>query len=353
MRLIKQPYSLLFMESIMPETLPQDWVIIRLSALGDVALTTGVLSWWQQKHGWRFTVITRETCAPILERHPAITQVIGLRKEELYFPCLTGRLRALSTKFAGWGLIDLHGALRTRLLSALWKGPVRRYDKLGLQRRLFLYGGKKWYQDSLLQLNVPQRYALACEATPPAVHELRPQIFLSCAEQEQGQFLLTKSTQRKPRQPVIALHPYATHADKAWPQAYWQKLIALLEAENLSWIVIGQGNPLPGIPGEWDFTNKTTLRETCALLQAAAVLVTGDSGPMHLAAGVKTPVVALFGPTTREWGFYPTAPKDIILESDLCCRPCTLHGEKKCRRDQACMKAITPEQVLKALKTSF
>lgn len=336
----------------MPEKLPQKWVMVRLSALGDVALTTGVLFWWQRVHGWRFVVVTRETFAPLWAGHPAVDRVIGLSKEELHLPRLPGRFRALSTEYAGWGLVDLHGTLRTRLLSAFWNGPVRRYDKLGLERRLFLYGGRRWYRESLLRLNVTQRYALACETIPPSPHELRPQIFLSSAEREQGRFLLAEHIQKEPHQPVIALHPYATHADKAWPQAYWQKLIALLEAENRAWMILGRGDPLPGIPAERDFTNRTSLRETCALLQSAAVLVTGDSGPMHLAAGVRTPVIALFGPTTREWGFYPTAPHDIILESDLSCRPCTLHGEKKCRHDQACMKAITPNRVMDALKAS-
>ena len=117
---------------------PTEWVVIRLSALGDVALTTGVLEYWHRTRGWTFTVITREAFAPVLERHPAVRSIVGLAKEDLRFPRQLGVFRDLAEAHAGQGLLDLHGTLRTRLLSLLWKGPVKRYRKLGLERRLFL-----------------------------------------------------------------------------------------------------------------------------------------------------------------------------------------------------------------------
>lgn len=78
-----------------------------------------------------------------------------------------------------------------------------------------------------------------------------------------------------------------------------------------------------------DFTNRTDLRQLIALLAQADALVTGDSGPMHLASGVSTPVVALFGPTCREWGFFPTGENDRVLQAPLACRPCSLHGQNR------------------------
>ena len=56
---------------------PTEWVVIRLSALGDVALTTGVLEYWHRTRGWTFTVITREAFAPVLERHPLCVPLLG------------------------------------------------------------------------------------------------------------------------------------------------------------------------------------------------------------------------------------------------------------------------------------
>jgi ADP-heptose:LPS heptosyltransferase len=70
---------------------------------------------------------------------------------------------------------------------------------------------------------------------------------------------------------------------------------------------------------------------------------------MHLASGVQTPVVALFGPTHRAWGFFPEGVSDIVIEADEECRPCSLHGKKVCDKDQACMQSIEPQRVLQSV----
>ena len=327
---------------------PAEWIVVRLSALGDLALTTGVLDYWHRTRGWTFTVITRESFAPILEGHPAVRSVVGLRKPDLRLPRQLGVFRELAETYAGHGLLDLHGTLRTRLLSLLWKGPVKRYAKLGLERRLFLLSKGRVFREKLRLWNVPQRYALAVETTPPPRSELLPRIWLSPEEEARGRRLLEQLPDKGAAAPV-ALHPYATHPDKAWKASHWRWVMAALEERGISWIVVGRGEALDGIPAVRDFTNRTSLRETCALLRASSVLITGDSGPMHLAGAVGTPVLALFGPTTEEWGFFPAGPKDRVLEVPLACRPCTLHGRKHCDRDHACMYTLTPERVMEAL----
>lgn len=327
---------------------PVEWVVVRLSALGDLALITGVLEYWHRTRGWTFTVITREAFAPILERHPAVREVVALSKADLTCPRQLGVFRALAEKYAGQGLLDLHGTLRTRLLSLLWKGPVRRYPKLGLERRLFLLSKGQFFRERLHLWNVPQRYALAVESVPPSRAELLPHVWLSEEEEADGRSLLASLPDGGV--PPVALHPYATHPDKAWKESSWRRLMSILDERGLPWIVIGRGKGMEDLPAVRDFTNRTTLRETCALLRASSVLVTGDSGPMHLAGAVGTPVVALFGPTAEEWGFFPSGPNDRVLQAPLDCRPCTLHGKKHCNRDHACMHAITPEQVVRVLE---
>jgi heptosyltransferase II len=81
------------------------------------------------------------------------------------------------------------------------------------------------------------------------------------------------------------------------------------------------------------------------------LLVTNDSGAMHIAVAQDVPVVAIFGPTTRDLGFYPYGEKDIVVEKDLPCRPCGRHGGYRCRRKNfACMKLITVSDVFNAVK---
>ena len=66
-----------------------------------------------------------------------------------------------------------------------------------------------------------------------------------------------------------------------------------------------------------------SLQETGALLTRAAALVSGDTGVMHMATGVGTPVVALFGPTVEQFGFFPYNAHASVVERDLACRPCS------------------------------
>ena len=66
------------------------------------------------------------------------------------------------------------------------------------------------------------------------------------------------------------------------------------------------------------------------MLKRAAALISGDTGVMHMATGVGTPVVALFGPTVRQFGFFPYNAHASVVERNLGCRPCSSHGGDAC-----------------------
>ncbi|MGN1038446.1 MAG: glycosyltransferase family 9 protein, partial [Mailhella sp.] len=182
----------------------------------------------------------------------------------------------------------------------------------------------------------------------PSAGELKPRIFLSEDERiwakEQTKHL------RKDSSPLIALHPFATHKAKSWPMEMWYQFASLLRQANIRYFWVGRGASLNHEEDHCSFINKTSLRELFALIHSADILVTGDSGPMHIADAVDTPVLAMFGPTCREWGFFPSASHDRILQLDMPCRPCSLHGSKICSRGRCdCILNITPEQVMNEL----
>jgi heptosyltransferase-2 len=92
-----------------------------------------------------------------------------------------------------------------------------------------------------------------------------------------------------------------------------------------------------------------SLQQTGALLARARVVVSGDSGVMHMATGVGTPVVALFGPTVRQFGFFPYRGRAEVLERPLDCRPCSVMGGARCPMGHhRCLKDITPDEVVRA-----
>lgn len=341
-----------------PSGCPANWVVFRLSALGDVVLATGVLRYWNKAYGWRFRVLTKTPFASVFENHPAVDSVITPTAAELAMPGLVAGFGEIAERHTGWGLLDLHGTTRSRLLAMRWKGIVRRYPKRSLARRAFLLTGGLAYKESLRALNVPQRYSLAVETVPPPAEALVPVLYLADTERAWAKSFLASlfrdDVLKNPPdaafpQRCVAIHPFAAHAHKAWPKAHYERLVSLLDANGIPWLVIGRGEPF--FPADRrDLTGKTTVRESAALIASCSALVTGDSGPMHLGTAVGTPVVAMFGPTTKEWGFFPSGPRDQVLETDLACRPCSLHGKKGCPHSGKCLARIAPETVLAAVE---
>jgi heptosyltransferase II len=99
-----------------------------------------------------------------------------------------------------------------------------------------------------------------------------------------------------------------------------------------------------------NWAGQTSLRELIAVLARCDVFLTNDSGPMHIAVACHVPTVAIFGPTTKELGFFPYGPGHIVIEKNLACRPCGLHGARSCPLVHfECMKSITPDEVFGAV----
>jgi heptosyltransferase-2 len=109
-------------------------------------------------------------------------------------------------------------------------------------------------------------------------------------------------------------------------------------------IATAAGRQAASAAGELD------LQASGALLRRASVAVSGDTGPMHLATAVSTSVVALFGPTVEQFGFFPYHARAVVLQRDLACRPCSSKGGPHCPLDHhRCLEDITPEEVMQRM----
>ncbi len=321
----------------------QKFTIIRLSALGDIVLTTGVMKYFYEKHGYTFNVITKSKFSDLFVKHPAVKEVIALEDEQIEGLNLIKTWQDLAKKYKDSVLVDLHDNLRTNILGYLWKARVLRYNKFDIQRRLFLFSKLKFFADNLNEFNVTQRYARAINNDFASRKALMPKLYLTDDE-----FITAADNLRNFSEKPIALHPYATYKSKSWAVENWQNLIEKLDKNSKPYIVIGHGDGFK-IKPENDFRNKYSLRESAALLANSSVLITNDSGPMHLASSVGVPVVALFGPTVAEWGFYPSGKEDIVFEHKLKCRPCSLHGKIDCKNSFECLTKTNVETVYNAL----
>jgi heptosyltransferase-2 len=93
-----------------------------------------------------------------------------------------------------------------------------------------------------------------------------------------------------------------------------------------------------------------SLQETGALLARARVVVSGDTGVMHMATGVGAPLVALFGPTVEQFGFFPYRAPAVVLQRDLECRPCSATGTATCPLGHhRCLTDVAPAEVAAAV----
>lgn len=156
--------------------------------------------------------------------------------------------------------------------------------------------------------------------------------------------------------PLIAINPSARWKKKRWPTASFAALInQLIQDLKAGIIILGSKEDIP-IAGEISFlasdkpvvaAGKTSLKTLTALLERVDLLLTNDSGPMHIAAALGTPVIALFGPTNPGLTG-PYGDNHIVIRKEMECSPCLrrpcLHGRP------VCMEAITVEEVMEAVK---
>jgi heptosyltransferase-2 len=159
---------------------------------------------------------------------------------------------------------------------------------------------------------------------------------------------------------LVGLHPGSVWPTKRWSSEGFARLIGLLK-ENYACEILLFGGPEDGeVVGRVQascgsrtvsLVGKISLRELPAALDLCSILITNDSGPMHIAVARGVPVVAIFCATTPALGFYPYSSKAVVVEKALACRPCSAHGGRRCPLGtEDCIRLVTPKNVLQAVE---
>lgn len=155
---------------------------------------------------------------------------------------------------------------------------------------------------------------------------------------------------------VIGIAPGSVWGTKRWtPEGYASLIDRLIERYDARVILLGSpserdaGDKIISLTGQRpvDLIGKTTLRELTAVIDRCSLLIGNDSAPGHIASARMVPVVSIFGPTVRSFGYYPYGKDVIIVEKELPCRPCHHHGPDKCPEGHfRCMRDISVDDVM-------
>lgn len=157
-------------------------------------------------------------------------------------------------------------------------------------------------------------------------------------------------------QKIMAIAPGSKWFTKKWPVEYFNTVIKSLTEEGIFCVIVGgQEEKLLNLKLNdkcLDLRGETTLLELAELLSKCRGVITNDSSPIHIASAYENCFIfAIFGPTIKEFGFFPWSKKNYVFEKKLSCKPCSIHGGNKCPKGHfKCMLDIKPEEVIKKVR---
>lgn len=345
-----------------PTASPRSILVIRLGAVGDVVRTLPAVSCLRRSFpGARIAWAVEEPSREILEGHPDIDDVVVLRRRLLVSGLklrgLGGALghlksfrRTLRERRIDWA-VDFHGTLKSALIARM-SGAARTYGfgpGHARERSYILYS------DPIRLPHGPMSRASRALALAGALgaDTSSPRRSLPVREEAaaSARAFLARSAPARPR---AMLYPGTseTQAYKRYPVSHFARIADALAERSVGSIVIGWGPGEEGIAE--DLRRRMTrsavlappsrLTELAELIRSCDLFIGSDTGPLHIAAAVGVPVVALYGPTDAATNAPFTDRPHLSFSGDVICRPCRNRG---CQ-NRSCLRLIDPDKVAAA-----
>jgi heptosyltransferase-1 len=338
-------------------------LVVKLSALGDVVQSIPAFEALRNHYSSaHITWLVEEEAADLLTYYPGLDEILVCRRrswlQELRNPLLWPKVSLDILRFCGSLrqryydlIIDLQGLLK----SAIWVGLARGRRKIGFDRTR--EGSWRFLNERLPPFDPDQhaleRYLDVIRYLGADVDSIRVQSPWTPTEEQQLQERL-RQIRPNSGSPLVACHPISRWPTKLWPEANFTRLAVELRIRLQATVVftgsrkdrdtIARIIEKTGAGGLHNWAGTTNLRELAYVYKNATVVVSTDSGPMHLAAVLETPVVALFGPTAP-WRTGPYGKAHKVLRVDRDCSPCF---EKSCDTVE-CMTSLQVEDVFQAV----
>lgn len=340
-------------------------LIVKLSAIGDVIHTLPAANVLRERYpGAHITWLVEEAASSLVIGHPALDRTLVSRRKSWIARLRSGpfnrRLETLREirEFIGqlrdrtydW-IIDFQALLKSGILIAFTRGQYKvGFDK-GMEHmehsHIFL---NRRIPPIDMDIHALTRGLILLDAIGVRTKSIEYRLPVGSAEREKARKLLDLDAQN-PRE-FVAINPMAKWDTKLWEDKKFAELAdRIIENHHRKVVFTGGGEDRVVIERilsrmrhkALNLSGKTDLKTLAAVYEHMDILITTDTGPMHLGAAVGIPVVALFGPTSsRRTG--PFGGKHIVISADPPCRPCF---KRRCDTKN-CMKNISVDTVYHA-----
>ncbi|MFH1049767.1 MAG: glycosyltransferase family 9 protein [bacterium] len=332
-------------------------LVIRLSSMGDVILTTALIRQIRNKYpNTRLDFATSKQFAEIFTNNPHISNLIEYDKQSS-LKDINDLKKNIKSKIPSGRydlVIDLQRNIRSRVFRSGLGAQYLYVKKMRLHKLSMVY-----FKRPLLKKIVPIPEIYRMTASPLDIEDDGKGLELWLPNETLSPIYLPEEKKVK-NSLTIAIAPGAFHNTKRWQKEKYLELIIHLKENFYADIVLIGGKKDKEIT-DWitskitfefeDCTESDSIIRTVSAIDSASLLISNDTGVVHIAAARKVPVVAIFGSTVKEFGFIPFRTKHEIVEKILPCRPCTHYGLNKCPKVHFdCMNKISVEDVVLAVQ---
>jgi ADP-heptose:LPS heptosyltransferase len=339
-------------------------LIVRFSALGDVAMTIPVIaSFAVQYKDCQICILTRKPFLPLFLNLPPNVSVMGVDLKYEY-KGLAGILRlAQKLKHERFDcMIDLHSVVRSKIIRmflSFFGVKSASIDKGRREKKLLTQSNNKEfkqlkssfdrYYDVFKQLGFTFEYSFSSIFSENQPNDIS---------------FLSDQWEAKNTNQWVGIAPFAKHEGKILPLSKTEQIIDYLsKKDNVRILLFGGGSTEKEITEKWQerykntfsLTGKFSLQQELLIISVLDVMMSMDSANMHLASLVNVPVVSVWGATHPYAGFlgWNQSNKNII-QSDMQCRPCSVYGQKPCyRKDYACMNHLEIQSITSVIEQNL
>ncbi len=336
-------------------------LIIRFSSVGDIVLSSLLVRALRSRFPTsQIDFVVKEEFADLVRYNPYISTVIAFPRNGTFTDLRHLRSRIVRSSYDV--IFDIHDSLRSRYLCA-GAAHVRRLNKRKLARFLLVKFKINVYDHLGGAPSVALRYLETAQSLGLEDDGKGLDFFFAPEDTAKVEQVIAEQSDAVDR--FIGLCPSAKHNNKMWLKERFAEVavelgttyacpVILFGAENerkrceeIAELMVRRAPEVRVV----NLAGRLSLSETAAAMERCLMVVTNDSGLMHIAAARKRPVVAIFGPTVKEFGFFPFGTRSIVVEHDgLACRPCTAIGLPQCPKGHfACMNEIASHHVRDAV----